>query len=527
MADVKLELIRNSGYGWYELGGVSFKGYLMRNGKYLAGEKAAEYIKSAINADNDITGSLKDLNGVFAFVMVKGAQTLICVDRTRSFPLFYLERNEEIIVTDDTSEMKKYAAELNEEAIKPFLHAGYVPGSETLLKNVFQLQAGEFLTVSKSGIERNTYYRSADGKCGTAEADPEIRLKEILTGVGKDLSAALAGKIPVLPLSSGYDSRLIAALLKMNGFDKVLTFTYGRKDNPELKLSKMCAEKLGYSWRFIEYNGENLKNYLSSEDFRKYFPAASNHTSMFFLQEYFALEQLVKELPENAVFIPGHSGDSIAGSHITEKLFGTLDKKEFISHIISKHFIYRRSPAKITAGIADYIGKVLEDKNDFSHADYQNWIIKERHAKFIINSNRIYEHFGFQYLMPLADYRFMDLFDTVSPELKYGKKLYDSVLRKHFFEPLGLNFSGETNPSKADLKVQGVKNSVKKIVPKKIIDFYKEKVKINSDIYNNIGVTDRMADDMKKSGAEVDETGENRNSIIIQWYIHQLINNRF
>jgi asparagine synthase (glutamine-hydrolysing) len=527
MADVKINLVRNSGYEWKVSGGVHFKGYIIVKGEYLEGKKGSEYLNSLFR-DNEISSNmLRELNGVFAFVYENGKMTCLCTDRTRSFPLFYSADGEFVFVSDDPAELKTDSREMNDAAVKPFLYAGYVPGRETLLKNVFQVQAGEIVSIGKNGIKAEFYHSCINAADDGDEEQLEIGLKNIFEAIGAEMAEALKGKTAVVPLSSGYDSRLIAALLKMNGIDNVVTFTYGRKDNPELEISRAVASKLGYDWKFIEYTDEKIKGFLGTDDFKKYFPRSSNYTSMFYLQEYFAFHELLRELKGDAVIIPGHSGDSIAGSHVTETMTATVSKQDLEEIILQKHFIYRKTGPGVKKELTDLIGRILSDKTGLDISDYQNWIIKERHAKFVINSNRIYDHFGYRYYMPLVDSRFMDLFDRVPVSLKYGKKLYDNVLRKYFFEPLGLNFSYETNPTTGERKVQNAKNVIKKIMPKKIINFYKEKVRINSDIYFNIGVTDEMKEDMVRSGAIVDETGENRNSIIIQWYIHQLINNRF
>ncbi|MBN2857624.1 MAG: asparagine synthase, partial [Candidatus Delongbacteria bacterium] len=309
--------------------------------------------------------------------------------------------------------------------------------------------------------------------------------------------------------------------------DDVLTFTYGRKNNYELEISRRTAEILGYRWMNVLYDEETVSGFLRSEEFMEYYPKGSNFSSMFYLQEFFAVQNLQPILPENAVFLPGHSGDSVAGSHIKESMLEDFSKDELIEHIIRSHFNYRKPSSKDISFLRESIGRSIPDKDYYDHNDYQNWILKERHGKMIINSNRIYEFFNFGFRMPLVDRDFIDFFENVSPELKLGKKLYDSVLKKYFFGPMGLNFDRETNPSNADIKVQTAKNSIKKILPKSVVNYYKEKVKVNSDTFFNIGVTDEMIKDMKSSGVEPDMTGENRNSIIIQWYVQQLINKRF
>ena len=526
MDNVKIELTNNKGFKWYESNGIQFKGYLFDEGKYLSDYDAVNYLK--IKFQNRIfkKEDLREFNGIFALILTINEAVFICADRTRSFPLFYRKTDSLIRISDDPKNLSPDDSQVSAESVEVFRHTGYTTGSSTLYKDILQVQAGEFITVSGLEIRKEFYHFYESDKISEDAVSLELELCEIIDSIGDDLAVSLKDKTPVIPLSSGFDSRLIAAMLKKRGFDNVITFTYGRKNNPELELSEKAARKLGYSWRFIEYTDETVKDFIVSDRFRDYYPAASNYSSMFYLQEYFALEELKKSIPENSVFIPGHSGDFFAGSHLNKKIISTETEKELTEEIIKKHFNNKEIDPSKTGVILKSIRESLNLNGKFSYLDFENWDLKERQAKFILNSNRIYEYFGFEYRLPLMDKRLMDFFAKVSPGLKYGKKLYDKVLKEKYFNSLSLNFENETNPTLNSLEKQEIKNSIKKIIPKKIINFYKDKMKKNNDIYYNIGVTEKMINDLLNSGEEIDKTGENRNSIIIQWYLHQIRNNK-
>ncbi|HAQ60844.1 TPA: hypothetical protein DCR49_02395 [Candidatus Delongbacteria bacterium] len=526
MDNVRIELTNNNGFKWHESNGIQFKGYIFDDGKYITGYEAVDYIR--IRFQNGIPKKeyLKEFNGIFAFILTLNEEIFICADRTRSFPLFYTKADSLIRISDDPKNLRKDDSQVNAEAAKVFLHTGYTTGSSTLFKDIFQIQAGEFITVSGLEISKEFYHFYESDKISDDAVSLELELCGIIDSIGDDLAVSLKDKTPVIPLSSGFDSRLIAAMLKKRGFDNVITFTYGRKNNPELELSEKVARKLGYSWRYIEYSEETVKDFIVSDRFRDYYPAASNYSSMFYLQEYFALEELKRSIPENSVFIPGHSGDFFAGSHLNKRIISAVWEDEIIDEIMNKHYGNKNIIKCDLENIKYSIIQSLNPKDMFSYLDFENWDLKERQAKFILNSNRIYEYFGYEYRLPLMDSRLMDFFTRVSPGLKYGKKFYDKVLKEKYFNSLGLNFENETNPSVKILEKQDKKNSLKKIIPKKIINFYKENIKKNNDIYYNIGVTEQMIDDLLNSGEEIDNTGENRNSIIIQWYLHQIRNNK-
>ena len=445
MYSLSVKLENNEGFSWLTEKGLSFKGYIFEDETYISGREAAAIIRAMINDSDDIAVTLKNLNGVFAFVYEGAKQTLLCCDRTRTFPLFYAYNDGILAVSDDAGKLKSAVTDIDDEALRLFLYSGYVPGSKTLLEGISQVQAGEFVTVSKKGIKQKFYHKFELKEVKDGESYLKSLLTDLFERTGKRLAFSLEGKVPVLPLSSGYDSRLIACLLKMNGFENVITYTYGRKGNFESDISRKTAEMLGYEWINVEYNNETVKDFLRSEDFRTYYHKSANFTSMFFLQEFFAVKFLKDKLPENAVFIPGHSGDSIAGSHIKDKMLNVFNLDELTGFILRSHFIYRKIENNDMIFLRECIKRLTDDKDYFDHQDYQNWILKERHGKFIVNSSRIYEFFNFEFRMPLVDKEFIDFFETVHPSLKCGKKLYDDVLKEQFFKPFGLNFKNETN----------------------------------------------------------------------------------
>lgn len=526
MDNVKIELINNKGFKWYESNGIQFKGYLFDDGKYLSGYEAVNYLGIKYRKSVPSKEDLREFNGIFAFILTVNKEIFVCADRTRSFPLFYTKAVSLITISDDPKTLRSNNSQMSAESVEIFLHTGYTTGSSTLFKDIFQIQAGELIKISGLEIRKEFYHFYESNKISEDAVNLESGLISIIDRIGDDLVQSLKDKTPVIPLSSGYDSRLIAAMFKKRGFDNVITFTYGRKNNPELELSEKVARKLGYSWRFIEYTVDTVKNFIASDGFRDYYPAASNFSSMFYLQEYFALLELKRNIPENSVFIPGHSGDFFAGSHLSKRIISVKTEKELTEEIIKKHFNNKEIDLSKTGVILKSIRESLNLNGKFSYLDFENWDLKERQAKFILNSNRIYEHFGYEYRLPLMDKRLMDFFPGVSPKLKYGKSLYDKVLTEKYFSETGINFIRETNPTLIQLEKQDKKNILKQIIPKKIINFYKEKIKKNSDIYYNIGVTDQMIDDLLNSGVEIDKTGDNRNSIIIQWYIHQIKSNK-
>ena len=524
MDDLVIDLKYNKGFSWYKINGFYFKGYLFQENEYIEGIEAIDYIKEQVYQNNDFTNAVSSLNGVFSLVYKRNDQIFICCDRMRTFPLFYSRNKAKLIISDDPEVCSKDKNNINELSSKEFLHTGYVTGEYTLLNDVYQVQAGELLTYEDRKFNSIIYHEYILKK------DPdEIKRRTgvLLTGVLADISErlvnSLKGKTPIIPLSGGYDSRLIAIMLKNFGVKNAICFTYGRKGNPEVRISKKVAKLLGYKWYFIEYNEKLIKDYITTDEFKEYYSYSANYTSMFYMQEYFAVKELQKKIPKNSVFIPGHSGDFFAGSHLDKKIIKSRSASKILEQILDKHYTLKKLSRKTKHLLFDKISEnVLKYMKGINYTYFENWDLKERQAKFIVNSSRIYEYFGFEHRLPLMDNDLMDYFIKLNPKQKLNKALYDKVLTSKFFNQHILNFEKETQATKSDMNIQKLKETMKKIVPPKIINKYKYKVNKLGDTYYYIEITDYMTKELISNGINIDESGRDKNSIIVQWYLYKI-----
>ncbi len=70
------------------------------------------------------------------------------------FPLFYSHNNNKIIISDDAETIKnEYCLnEINHSSVSEFLATGYVTGKNTLINNIYQVQAGEIICFDNFNI---------------------------------------------------------------------------------------------------------------------------------------------------------------------------------------------------------------------------------------------------------------------------------------------------------------------------------------------------------------------------------------
>ena len=253
-----LVTIRLSAPGWES--SESATGQFMKCGKVLHDTTTP---LSEAKDSQTFCRQLKELNGFYAVVRQTPGLLMAAVDHIRSIPLFYGQKEDRLFLADDAEWVRQQVGDhkMDPLARDEFQLAGYVTGQDTLFPNVKQLQAGECLVVRENAdnlqVTTQRYYRFLHTE--PTEYD-EKSLRDELDQKALDSVQRLVdyagGRQIVVPLSGGYDSRLIVTLLRRLGYENVLTFTYGVKGNKESQYSKRVADALGLKWQFVEYTSD-------------------------------------------------------------------------------------------------------------------------------------------------------------------------------------------------------------------------------------------------------------------------------
>lgn len=430
----------NYGFIWKNKNKLHFKGYIFYQDNLLTIDDL-ESLLNTITSINEFQIILKSFIGTFSFVFENQDSLYAAVDPTRTFPLFYHAKNESIIITDNTYTSSFKDFKKNLETNQQVLGMRFVLGNKTSLLDVYQIQAGECISFNKY-LKSKTYHNFS---ISPDELHDEIELlphqfQNVLSNAIKRIIESVSGRTLVVPLSGGYDSRLVLSLLYKENYKNVICFTYGNNDDEEVKISKKVAESLGYKWVLFETTKNYIPNrYLYSNEFENFSKFSYNNVSMIHLQDYLFVKKIHDEkmIPDDAIFLPGHTGDVVAGNHLYDYDDTIITRSKYINQIIKRHFVLKEYTKNMA--IEDVL-KEYYDLNKLPHSLIDNFNVKERQAKFIVNSLRNYEFFGYEHRIVLWDQEVSNFLRNLPFKLKLNSNFYKTQIFNNYFNELKIDY---------------------------------------------------------------------------------------
>ena len=248
---------------------------------WLAGnnlEEKSKYIIKHITVNKVINKSilkkiLQNMEDHFGIVYISKKLIFAAVDCARSYPIFWKKAKDEFLFSPQAKNIFNHTQDtLDKDQIIAYRMSGYTMDDKTLWKNIINLNPGNFILIeSKANYFIEEYFSY---KPWTPINKPynefKKQLKFEINKLLKNIIINANGRTIIIPLSAGLDSRLIASGLKNLNYQKVKCFSYGLKNNFESKASRIIANKLGYEWKFVEYNYSNARKFFKSKKFRSY-----------------------------------------------------------------------------------------------------------------------------------------------------------------------------------------------------------------------------------------------------------------
>ena len=432
-----------------------FTGYLLD--PVARGEAATPHalatVADAGGSAEDVARAVGSLTGHFALIVQVPGRTIAAVDRVRSTPVFFAERDGVVHVDASAVRLRDHLGlgvdDIDPGAALAVAMSGYTVGTRTLYTGLAQLRAGEVLVVADGEpphTERYYTYRAWRG-----QDRPQDTLVEELTAVTRGLFddlANLAGDRTILvPLSGGLDSRLVVSGLREVGFDRIQTFAYGLPGNFEAAISERVADRLGVPWFFVPVTHRMMRRAVTDPVHEAYLAWADTCASVPVEHEFLAVAELRRRgwSGHDAIIVNGQSGDFVTGGHVPAALLDptrassdTERRSAIVDALIDKHYSLwerLRTDANLDLlrtmlwdDITTVAGLPDDPARDYGLYEASEW--QNRQSRYIVTNQRIYEFFGFEWALPLWEASYLDFWETVPPHEKFGQALYRRMLER-------------------------------------------------------------------------------------------------
>lgn len=432
MPDPVLLLRGAPGRAWHTSGRARATGWgSTPDGRVLVGPALAAYLDGPAAAFAERAAAL---GGAFAAVRTDGATAEIVVDRVRSIPLVYgPTAGGGWLVSDDA---RRAARALDARVDQPleaaeFLLKTAVGGPDTLSSALHAVQAAERIVLRPGAPAESARY-AVYGAGPRLDADDETLLRlgaDALETAFDRMLESVRGRPLVVPLSGGLDSRLVAAMLAAGGRTDTLCVSYGRRGNAEARTAQRVAQALGLRWTFVPYSAARWHAWAQRPDYARFRCHATSLVSIEHEQDWPAVHELRRQgLPDDAVFVPGHTGDFLASGHVHD-----TPEADAVGWIW-RH-AYREWP---TSGLSDETRAALQARiaarvagaETPVHAFVQD-VWQERQAKMIANAVRVYEHHGVGWRMPLwSEPAVLDVWGRMPMHARRGKRLWRRAVQR-------------------------------------------------------------------------------------------------
>ncbi|MBF0329980.1 MAG: asparagine synthase (glutamine-hydrolyzing) [Nitrospirae bacterium] len=209
------------------------------------------------------TDSFKDYNGMYAFAVcdAQGKNVYIVRDKAGEKPIYYVKGKDFFAFASEMKSLLEVVSpEFNRNAIS-YRAYEFTVGSETLFKNIYSLEPGEYIKANDKGFTKHEYWKIWDNLI-----DIQDNEKKII----KDLSELLEDAILLRTknsvhqygcfISGGVDSSLVACISKP---DFIYHVHYDYDDFDELEYAQLIAKRIKRELKVIK---PDKKDFIRTRD---------------------------------------------------------------------------------------------------------------------------------------------------------------------------------------------------------------------------------------------------------------------
>lgn len=313
------------------------------------------------------------LDGMFAIAIYhpENDKLILVRDHFGKKPLFYYFSLNQVAFSSEILPINMCLGNnvsLNEEAANQFLAIGYVLQPLTIYKQIFQVEAGQMISINTKDdiVEKENYFKleSWINPQPISVADAKEKLRLLLE---QSIRKRLIGDVSMgLFLSGGVDSSIIACYLKkiLNVDCRYFSYSFADVRYDELSKAKKLAEVLSVRLHEVcdkDIIEEDIFRFVSSAD---YIPSDN---------AIFPLSQLSAVAKESVKFVlTGDGSDELFGGYVTNKA-DMLNRNLYILKYLKDFTVVKRwSEANDSMGWKTKLTRFVNGADrDYRKAHYQ------------------------------------------------------------------------------------------------------------------------------------------------------------
>jgi len=430
---------------WTRSDSTIVSGNAFLDGKHRSSIQLAERISETDNAD-DLKRLLSRANGFFSVIHENENNVHVAVDHVRSWPVFY-GVTDDVYVSDSAEWIHKVGGRRGYDPVAgtELLFACFVSGGGTLSRDVRQVRAGELVTIdvdrSTPSVREERYFTYTPVESSSGINKDE--LDEVLVETIERLIEYVDGRTILLGLSRGYDSRLIALMLRRLGHDNTVAYTTrtASADRQEMRAAKEVADDLGFEHIEVTSDPSDYQNFEGSKQMKLI-------EDIGYLSEYPHINKVVlrdklEEAgidPDSVVHVLGHTVLG-AGTFLPEWVTNrhALQRNELLDLMWDLHYRNWETMGEhqwrplFEARMMKQLSNNLFRTGDVEPtpdaiAGFEQWYWQERLPKYII-ARREYEYLGFDIWYPLLDRALYSLFGSSAYGDRVGKQIFEEYVR--------------------------------------------------------------------------------------------------
>lgn len=340
--------------------------------------------------------TVKELNGMFAIALVDTLkdQMYLIRDFAGIKPLFYGVSEQGIVAASQFDQVFKHlwfkdTLSLRPEIMKEYFGFGYMQAPNTIFDNIYQVNPGEYLKISKDSSIETIVFKRYDSNGVVENMNDPVVLNIFETHLKNSAEQQLVSDVPLAAfLSGGIDSPLITALAKEKK-SNIEAFTISVKDEQldESEPATNYANHLKIAHQVETVNDRDLIDSIDSH-FEKFPEPFGDYSS---IPTYLITKVARKKY---TVMLSGDGGDELFYGY--PRFLDVIEKKFWFSipFSIRKPIIRITNKLNITNTWAPYhyktLGQFIREKHTHIFESTLNSFFPD--TNFSEEMNKLYDY---------------------------------------------------------------------------------------------------------------------------------------